>query len=62
MLPHELKELRHEHKLTQKAMGALLGYGANYIYRLETGKEKITHRFEKLVGSILGQKRAKKSS
>jgi transcriptional regulator with XRE-family HTH domain len=62
MTAQDLKELRESHELTQRAMGELLGYNANYIYRLESGKEKITQRFEKLVRSIIGQKKAKKSS
>jgi len=62
MTAQELKDLRQAHELTQRAMGELLGYGANYIYRLESGREKITQRFEKLVRSVFGQRKTKKSS
>jgi transcriptional regulator with XRE-family HTH domain len=62
MTAQELKDLRQAHGLTQRAMGELLGYGANYIYRLENDKEKITQRFEKLVRSVLRQRKTKKTS
>lgn len=62
MTAQELKELRRYHGLTQRAMGELLGYTPNYISRLERGDETITQRFEKLVRSIIAQKKVKKSS
>jgi len=58
----ELKELRESHGLTQRAMGELLGYTANYISRLERGDESINNRFEKLLRSVLRPKKPKKSS
>jgi len=61
MTSENLKELREAHGLTQRAMGELLGYTANYISRLERGDETITNRFEKLVRSVLKQKKYKKS-
>ena len=57
----DLKRLRKDHSLTQKALGEMLGYGSNYISRLERGDEKITPRFEKLVRLAIGKKKAKKS-
>lgn len=62
MSPRELKALRKSRQLTQRAIGELLGYTANYISRLERGDEDITQRFEKLVRSILQTKRLKKDS
>lgn len=61
MNAEELRNLRNEHGLTQRAMGELLGYTANYISRLERGDEEITQRFEKLVRSVLRTKKMKKS-
>lgn len=62
MTKEELKELRESHGLTQRAMGELLGYTANYISRLERGDESINNRFEKLLRSVLRPKKPKKSS
>lgn len=62
MTGEELKTIRTEHDLTQRALGELLGYNANYIMRLERGHADITARFERLVRNMLGQKRKKKSS
>lgn len=62
MTPIELRELREAHDLTQKAIGELLGYTANYISRLERGDEAITQRFEKLARSVLKNRKPKKSS
>ena len=67
MTGEELRKLREEHGLTQKALGELLGYTGNYIYRLEKGggsKEDLgmTKRFEKLVRAILGRKKMPKHS
>jgi len=62
MTKEELYAIRKAHGLTQRAIGELLGYHVNYISRLERGDETITARFEKLVRSILGQKKFKKSS
>lgn len=62
MTPQELKVLRESHHLTQRAIGELLGYTANYISRLERGDETITHRFEKLVRSMLHPTRIKKDA
>jgi transcriptional regulator with XRE-family HTH domain len=62
MTKEELRNLRAQHGLTQHAMGALLGYTANYISRLERGDETITQRFEKLIHSLLRDKKIKKSS
>lgn len=61
MTGEELRSIREEHGLTQRAIGDLLGYHANYISRLETGKEKITQRFDKLVRYVLRKKNTKKS-
>jgi len=61
MTKEELRALRDEHGLTQRVMGELLGYGANYISRLERGDEEITPRFEKLVRAMLRTKKVKKS-
>ena len=58
----ELKALRDAHGLTQRTMGELLGYGANYIYRLENDKVPITPRFEKLLRAVIGQRKVKQSS
>ena len=60
MTGEELKEIRTEHNLTQRALGELLGYHANYIMRLERGHESITARFERLVRNMLGNKKVKK--
>lgn len=66
MTPAELKKLRKEHGLTQRALGELLGYSANFIARLESEegrwKAPITQRFEKLVRSMLGTRKVKKVS
>jgi transcriptional regulator with XRE-family HTH domain len=61
MTARELRQIREAHGLTQRAMGELLGYTPNYISRLERGDEAITQRFEKLVRSIVMQKKIKKS-
>ena len=53
MTGRELQELRSKYDLTQKALGALLGYHANYISRLEREDEVITPRFEKFLRSVL---------
>lgn len=62
MTPLELRQIRKDHDLTQRQIGELLGYTANYISRLECGKEIITPRFEKLVRNVILQRRAKKVS
>ena len=67
MTGQELRELRKAHKLTQKALGALLGYHANYIARLERGIESgkplaITPRCEKMIRSLFSARKVKKSS
>jgi transcriptional regulator with XRE-family HTH domain len=62
MTKEELKELREAHGLTQRAMGEMLGYHANYVSRLERGDVPITARLEKLLRSVLGQRKTKKSS
>lgn len=62
MTGEELKEIRTDHNLTQRALGELLGYNANYIMRLERGHESITQRFERLVRNMLGNKKVKKVS
>lgn len=59
MTKEELRALRESHGLTQRAMGALLGYTANYIMRLERGHEEMSPRFEKVVHLMLPAKRAK---
>lgn len=61
MTKEELKKLREDHALTQRAMGELLGYTANYISRLERGDEAITQRLEKYVRSMLRHKKVRKS-
>jgi transcriptional regulator with XRE-family HTH domain len=62
MTPAELRQIRKDHDLTQRQMGELLGYTANYISRLECDQETITPRFEKLVRNVILQRRAKKVS
>ena len=55
MTSQELFDLRKAHGLTQKALGAILGYSANYIARLERGDMEngkaltITPRCEKMI-------------
>lgn len=57
----EIKEFRKKYskkhrKLSQKQLGILLGYSHDQIYRLESGKRKITEHFEislKNLGAIL---------
>lgn len=61
MTREELRKIRQQHRLTQKAMAHLLGYSENYIRRLENGHERITQRLEKLVVAMLPKKRMKKS-
>lgn len=57
----ELRAIRKEHGLTQKALAQLLGYrSANYIMRLERGHEDITDRFAQMVRMILGNRARKK--
>ena len=53
MAKETFRALREDHALTQRAMGALLGYHANYIYRLETGKTPLTRRVARLVEALL---------
>lgn len=60
MTPVELRQIRKDHDLTQRQMGELLGYTANYISRLERGDVSITSRLEKLVRNVILQRRAKK--
>jgi transcriptional regulator with XRE-family HTH domain len=62
MTPGELRHIRKEHDLTQRQMGELLGYTANYISRLERGEVPITQRLEKLLRNVIFQRRAKKVS
>ncbi len=71
MTGQELHDLRTAHGLTRKALGAMLGYSANYIARLEKGFEKsgdgerlipITPRCEKLIRSFFSTRKAQKSS
>jgi transcriptional regulator with XRE-family HTH domain len=57
MTKETLRALREEHALTQRAMGALLGYHANYIYRLESGKAPLTRRVGRLVEALLVQRK-----
>ena len=54
----ELKKIRIDHKLTRPALAAIIGYNANYLYRLEQGKEdlKVPYRMELLVKRVLGEK------
>ena len=60
MTTQELRELRREHGLSQAGLAAKLGYHANYIYRLESGKIPITQKFEKLVHAVLREEEVKK--
>lgn len=60
MTGEDLRTLRTAHTLTQRQMGLLLGYTANYVARLERGDAPITARFATLVRHVLGQRRAKK--
>lgn len=62
MTGQDLKALRDFHGLTQRALGEILGYTANYIYRLERGKEPMTRRAEKLVRIVLKRKKTQKVS
>lgn len=67
MTGHELRTLRERHRLTQKALAAMLGYHVNYIARLERGKEsgkplRITARCETLIHVLFSTKDVKKSS
>ena len=57
MTKENLRDLREAHQLTQRALGELLGYTANYISRLERGDEEISPKFEKLVRSMLGRRK-----
>jgi transcriptional regulator with XRE-family HTH domain len=61
MTREEFKALREAHGLTQRAMGELLGYTANYISRLERGNEPITPRCEKFIRTILRPKKMEKA-
>jgi transcriptional regulator with XRE-family HTH domain len=66
MTGDQLRTLREAHKLTQKALGAILGYGANYIARLERGVENgkpllMTPRCAKMIQALFSTKRVKKS-
>ncbi len=58
MTPQELVQRRQRARLTQKALGALLGYHANYIARLERGEEPITPRFLRLFQALVRTKPA----
>ncbi len=49
MTHKELRQIRDEHDLTQRELGELLGYNANYIARLERGEAPITKRLEKML-------------
>lgn len=60
MTPGELRQIRKDRELTQRQLGELLGYTANYISRLERGDEEITERFEKLLRHIIFPRKAKK--
>ena len=60
MKPQQLREIRQSHKLTQKAMGLLLGYSESYIRRLENSREPITQRFEKLFFAFFPVKKKRK--
>jgi transcriptional regulator with XRE-family HTH domain len=62
MTGKELEAIRIHHKLTRPQLGSLLGYNANYIYRLERKDLPITQRLEKLVVAMLGKQKTKKSS
>ena len=52
-----LRALREAHQLTQRALGELLGYTANYISRLERGDEAISPKFARLLRSMLGNRK-----
>ena len=58
----ELRQIRKDRELTQRQMGELLGYTANYISRLERDDEEITERFERLVRLLIFPLKAKKSA
>lgn len=60
MTPTELRQIRKDRELTQRQLGDLLGYTANYISRLERGDEEITERFERLLRHIVFPLKAKK--
>jgi transcriptional regulator with XRE-family HTH domain len=42
MKPHELQRIRHDARLTQSELAALLGITATQISRLENGRQKIS--------------------
>jgi predicted transcriptional regulator len=58
MTPQDLSQRRQRAHLTQKALGELLGYHANYIARLERGEEPITPRFRRLFQALVRKKPA----
>lgn len=62
MTPAELRQIRKDRELTQRQMGELLGYTANYISRLERDDEHITGRFETLVMHIIFPLKSKKAT
>jgi len=62
MTGEELEAIRTTHKLTRPQLGNLLGYHANYIYRLERQGLPITQRLEKFIVAMLGKQSAKKVS
>lgn len=57
MKAEELRRIRLDHELTQKAMAHMLGYNTHYICKLENGEVPISARLEKLVRAMLGKKR-----
>lgn len=50
--PEEIKELREESKLSQKAFGDLLGVTRNFIYYLERGERKPNKTLRLLLDSV----------
>ena len=46
---NQIKELRGKHKITQRALGDLLGVTTNYIYLLEKGVKQPSQTLQRLL-------------
>jgi DNA-binding transcriptional regulator YiaG len=51
-ISREIKDLRAQYKLSQPALGELLGVSGNYIYLLEKGVKKPSKTLKILLGYI----------
>lgn len=51
-IPEEIKELRHDLKLSQKAFGDLLGVTRNFIYYLERGEREPSKTLKLLMDCV----------